>query len=295
MICGELIARTEEERVAIERAQRAIFGGGNKWEFSSSRPAAYFSIDRFIDRFIKRSAACSANIKIDSGGNDVNFVIICLDLEVFEQLIRKPKVGFVLIVYVEIIEFRKVDLNISRVIQAKLTASKIILGSMHSHLRSKISSSPFSLPLRNYDVKGMPEAIMDSRKLVANAEALGIDKNESTKAVADVSAKLRSGLFPLGRNLTGSNAFIDDRDLAYAPADRHLWHGSIKEIEETAKCLNGIARLGVLYHTGFHYDCSFMRGNIDRTFTDADERDAPVRNRKYANIYPNDVVNTRGK
>jgi hypothetical protein len=289
-----LIARCETERIALEKAQASFSAATDNFDFVSPRHGEPLDQEKIEDRIRRKFADKLQKSNLDHGRNNSNFAIGCFDYEVYKKLISKPSLAHSFIFYISSEPFSRIDLALSKLLKRYFSDVKIALGSIHSHFLSKIVTSHFAIPLRNFGAKHLPERLLDTTPILEAIRKTAPSYKGADGEVHKYLAK-RPREFSMENNTDGDPAFVDKNDLAFCPAKRKNWHGGVAAATADNQSLNGLCRLGVLYHSGFHYDLTSLHGSVTHTFCNFNGDDVPVKRKEYVNVYPNDAINTRGK
>lgn len=167
------------------------------------------------------------------------------------------------------------------------------LGTRMSLVRDKLSGqnfSPLTLPIRNFKSGRLCAALWRVFSELGTA-------SEPAKILTQACDEIVK-LHPLIRgpgpewHKKKQLFFCDERGLKFGSPGREK-HAIARDCPNGHKhsCLiSGRVRLGGPIVAGFHYDCSYNRGNVDKIFLNCHGQKVSTVRREYVNIAPNDFI-----
>ena len=177
----------------------------------------------------------------------------------------------------------KLGTAILKLSQRYFNSARKCLDALRRELQDGDASTPLLLPLRNFSSRDFGDCLRTLPQLMCDSD--------------EPSGKVRAETKHLEQSTKRANrdrqwVFTDDRDRAFkSPPKAGARHGNPSNTNpHNTQCyLNGHLRLGVAYHSKFHYDCS-GRSAITEDFRSCHQDAVSARGASYVNIAPNDNV-----
>jgi hypothetical protein len=143
-------------------------------------------------------------------------------------------------------------------LQRELVHAKKLFGALQREVKERDSRTPLLLPVRNFSSSILNDLLVEVQKLRPKEQ--------------DYDVPLRTliyskGLLPVRQVENGRvRTYFENRNAIrfYGPSKAGPRHGlpSYSSPHNLGCLVNAYFRLGVRYHTAFHYDCQYARGHI---------------------------------
>lgn len=141
-----------------------------------------------------------------------------------------------------------------------------------------------TLPLRNFRSDHL------KREMQTLFQELGYASNP--RLLIQNSTTNLGQLYPLKRSSGHHQFFEDDRQLCFkSPGTaRHGWNRGVSQGHDPSCHINSRVRLGGPLKANFHYDCSYLRRELDAFYLNCHDKQNSPAQTTHVNISPNDAI-----